>query len=589
MSSSDGNTPTVKKVREFEDSVQMSDHEALMWNIEKDPWLSPSGASVTLLDQPVDFDLFRRQIRFGAANMPRLYQRVVPSFGALSTPSWIPDDEFDFDYHVRQMDLPAPGTDRQLFDLAAQLYSEPMDRTRPLWRFVAIGGLEGGRGAVYSLFHHAISDGIGQLRMAEMYQQVSRDEEPRPEVDLEAVVAAAVVASQATSKGSTSATGFRATVVRSATQITSRNLSLTRRALGAAAIWPADPRRPIELAKTVIETVRSTSGTAGDADEDAETTSGGSPLWAHRSRHRHLEYVAVPLEDLKSAAKASGASINDAFIAGITEAAVRYHREHGVEVKAFNTSFVVSLRSDNRGGGNSFTPVPVRVSASLMTPSARMAAVHATAERAKDRVGTSGGLSGLSGILNLLPTSVVTRAARDRAAKIDFATSNLRGAPFPLYCAGGKVEATVCMGPLAGTALNVTALSYNGSFDIGVFIDPTAVSDPAAFRAHLEASFKDLIAGVPDTATPAAKRSAAKKPSPPKKAASKALPRKKATKKPTVRRAMTKKASANAAPRNKTTSKKAMKKKAAAKKTAAKRSPTKAPTKKSSPSRPSRR
>ncbi|MFT6764940.1 MAG: diacylglycerol O-acyltransferase, partial [Candidatus Aldehydirespiratoraceae bacterium] len=175
-------------------STRMSEHEALMWNIEKDPWLNPSGASVVLLDQPIDIDTFRRTLRVGVSKTPRLYQRVVPGFAKLSTPAWVPDAEFDLDAHLREITLPAPGTTRQLFDLAAQLYSEPLDRTRPLWKFVVIGGLEGNRGAIWTIIHHSVSDGIGQMRMAELYQQLTRDEPVPDDVDLEGIVAAAVAA-----------------------------------------------------------------------------------------------------------------------------------------------------------------------------------------------------------------------------------------------------------------------------------------------------------------------------------------------------------------------------------------------------------
>ena len=130
--------------REVDNADRMSEHEALMWSIEKDPWLNPSGGSIVLLDQPVDHARFMRQMRAGIALTPRLYQRAVPGFGRISTPAWVPDAEFDINAHVREVVLPGPGTDRQLLDLAAQLYSEPLDRTRPLWRFVLISGLEGG-------------------------------------------------------------------------------------------------------------------------------------------------------------------------------------------------------------------------------------------------------------------------------------------------------------------------------------------------------------------------------------------------------------------------------------------------------------
>jgi hypothetical protein len=92
---------------------------------------------------------------------------------------------------------------------------------------------------------------------------------------------------------------------------------------------------------------------------------------------------------------------------------------------------------------------------------------------------SGGGMSALSGVANWLPTSVVTSAARATAGKIDFATSNLRGAPMPLYVSGARVLRIVTMGPVAGTACNATALSYENSFDIGLFIDPTAIESPA--------------------------------------------------------------------------------------------------------------
>ena len=158
--------------REQRFSDRMSDHEALMWNIEKDPWLNPSGAALTILQGSIKEKHFRRTMRRAVAKMPRLYERVVPGLGRLAPPAWVPDPEFDLDYHMRRLRLPKPGTDRQLFDLAAQLYQEPLDRTRPLWRFVVIDGLEGGRSAIWSILHHAVADGIGQLRMAEMYQQL---------------------------------------------------------------------------------------------------------------------------------------------------------------------------------------------------------------------------------------------------------------------------------------------------------------------------------------------------------------------------------------------------------------------------------
>jgi len=478
--------------RDVDLADRMSEHEALMWNIEKDPWLNPSGSSLTLLDQPVDMEKFRRQIRHGVAAVPRLYQRVVPGFARISTPAWVPDSQFDFDHHVRSLDLGGSATERDLLDLASNLAAEPLDRTRPLWRFVVIDGVEGGRGAIWSVFHHAISDGIGQIRMAELYQQLTRDEPGHPEIDLETIVAEACASHVAKEKGGDTAASVVANVRSGIEHLARRQLGISRRAVGEIMLWPADTRRPLDTAAATVAAARHT---IDQLTGSSNGTPGGSPLWKERSRHRHLEWVQIPLDALKAAANAEGCSINDAFMAGLTNAAAAYHAERDAEVDAFNTSFIVSTRSDNNMAGNSFAPVLVQLNGSIMTPTERMLEVKRVAEQEREAARKGGDLSSLAGVANLLPTSVVTRTARDRAARLDFATSNLRGAPFTLYCAGAKVEATIPLGPVAGTAANITALSYDGNIDIGVLVDPVAIEDPARLRRNIIEAFELILQG----------------------------------------------------------------------------------------------
>ena len=474
-----------------ESSARMSEHEALMWNVEKDPWLNPSGASVVLLDRPLDMDRFRQTLRAGVTRTPRLYQRVVPGFARVSTPAWVPDPEFELDYHLREIMLPAPGSMRQLLDLAAQLYAEPLDRTRPLWRFVVIGGVEGGRAAIWTIIHHSVSDGIGQLRMAELYQQVSPDDPPPPDVDLDAIIAEAIADVEAKEVGGDFAAGAVSSIRASASHLARRQVGIGRRLLGEVAMWPADPSRIGTTVETALDTVRGAAKQLRPGDEEAAS---GSPLWSGRSRHRRLEWVRLPVDDLKRIGRLGGGTVNDAFLAGLAEAGHRYHLERGIHLTSLNSSFVLSTRTDRKAGGNAFTPVPVKLPAGPMDPAERVAAVVAATEDAKDEAQRTGGMTGLSGIANLLPTSVVTSTARSAARRIDFATSNLRGAPFPIFVSGAEVLATIPMGPVAGTGANITALSMNGQFDIGVFADPAAITDPESFRDDIEAAFAHLLA-----------------------------------------------------------------------------------------------
>lgn len=462
-----------------------------MWNIEKDPWLNPSGASLTILQGTIDEEHFRRSMRRAVAKMPRLFERVVPGFGRVAPPSWVPDPEFDFEYHSLRVRLPKPGTDRQLFDLAAQLYLEPLDRTRPLWRFIVIEGLSGDRTAIWAIIHHAVSDGIGQMRMAELYQQLDPDAPMPDDIDLDSIIADAAEAHHARQLGGDLTDGLPAAIGQSMSHLVRRQLGAARRAAGEVAIWPADPKR----AKDTFNGLRNTVGSAvGALTGSGNEVSGGSPLWKERSRHRHLEHLSVPLDELKAASKRLDVTLNDLFLAGLSEAAARYHRDRGVEVDAFNTSFVLSTRHDSAIGGNSFTPVPVQVAGTEMSPTDRVADTHQRLIDKRASMSEGGVMGALSGVANLLPTSVVTAAARSAASKIDFATSNLRGAPVPIYVSGARVLRIVTMGPVAGTACNATALSYENSFDIGMFIDPVAVESPGDFRDAAEAAFADILA-----------------------------------------------------------------------------------------------
>jgi WS/DGAT/MGAT family acyltransferase len=476
--------------REHRFEHRMSDAEALMWNIEKDPWLNPSGAAVTILDRPLDRDHFMQTMRVAVASLPRLHQRVVPGIGRLATPAWAPDAEFDLDYHVRHLRLPKPGTERQLFDLATNLYQEPFDRTRPLWRYVVIDGLQGGRSAIWSIVHHVVADGIGQMRMAEMYQQLARDDPPPADVDLDAVIAAAVESHTPLQMGGDLGGNVLESTVGSMSHLARRQLGIARRVAEEVVSWPTDPGRAVDKLSDVVTAARSTVGAVTGSGNEV---TGGSPLWAHRSRHRHLEAVRSSLEDLKLASKRADVTINDLFLAGMVEGAVRYHADRGVEVEAFNTSFVLSTRTDKSVGGNSFTPVPVQVPGAPMPLAERVADISARLAAKREGMSHGGGLGALSGVANLLPTSVVTRAARSRAAHIDFATSNLRGAWFPLFVSGAQVLELISMGPVAGTACNATAMSYDGGFTIGLFCDPVAIDSPGDFRDAVDDAFRDIV------------------------------------------------------------------------------------------------
>ena len=472
--------------REIHFDRRMSDAEALMWNIEKDPWLNPSGGMLTLLDRPMDVERFTRRLAHTVLAVPRLRQRVQPGIGRLTNPSWVDDPEFDLEHHIRVIDLPAPGTFDDLLDMATRLYLEPYDRTRPLWEFVVIGGLEDGRGALFSKLHHTITDGAGAMRMAEAYMDLERDVPLDDEIEIPTAENAG--GGDLGRFATSDARRLLADATGLGRRLAARQLSLTRRVAGEVATFGADPMRVVDDARDLIGQVAQLGnqlGVTGGA-------TAGSPLWTHRSRHRRFQVTSHDLERARAIAHDLGGSINDFFVTGAVEGAVEYHRRRGIELDHLNVSFVVSTRTDSSSGANSFTPAIITVPAGPMDPAERFTEIHRLAARRREGVRAGGLLGAVAGAANLLPTSLVTRTARDQASRIDFATSNFRGAPVPVFIAGALVEANYPLGPVAGTSFNLTTLSYAGQLDMGILADPEAVSDVTDLRDCIDLGYLSL-------------------------------------------------------------------------------------------------
>ena len=490
----ESDSKTMDRGRELAFQRRMSDQESLMWNIEKDPWLNPSGALLTILDQPADFDLLLARIRYGLTRLPRLRERVVPGLGRLSPPVWATDADLDLDYHVRRLRLPEPGSQRQLLDLVTRLYEEPYDRTRPLWLFYCIEGLADRQGALFVKQHHSVADGIGALRMAEVYTDLEREVPPPPPVDLDQVIADALAAEQddLLEAGADTSDSILDTATRTLTHNLRRQAGLILRTTSSVTDLAIHPTHLPRAAAGAVEQIRSALNTAGgDRKVDA-----GAPLWTKRSRRRHLEVLRLSLEDAKAAAKRMNGSVNDLFVTGAAIGALAYHAERDVPVQAINMTFVVSTRSDKTMGGNSFTPVPMQIpgDGADLTAEDRFGQIQTLMAERRANVKGSGAMSAIAGLANLLPTSVTTRVARQQAAKVDLATSNIRGAPFQTFIAGAAVVAGIPLGPVAGTAANLTTISQNGWMDMGLLVDPAAVADPPGLARNIEEAYTRLLA-----------------------------------------------------------------------------------------------
>ena len=449
----------------------MSDMEAMMWNVESDPWLDPNGGGIAIYDRPLDVDLFRQCMGRAVADVPRLRQRVEPGLGPLSTPRWVPDHDFDFDWHVRQIGAPGDGSLRALLDHFTLWLQDSYDRTRPLWMYVAVDGLADGRGALLSKIHHTVGDGESMVKMSLAYTASERNAPPPPDVDLDAVIDAEP----------------------------NEQVGLVSNALdaiGQGLKWQAD------FGRRALRTLMNPGavGRVGSEAADLLKTASeqmhpaGSDLWRNRSRRRRVEAFSLPFEQVHSAAHALEGTINDFFLTGAIEAGVRYHEQFGSAPEKFHITLVVNTRTDKDSEANAFSPVPVEVTGTPMSLAERFAEVHHLVRAKRAEIHGAGPLAAMAPVVNLLPIPLMSGLAREQAGHIDFATSNLPGIQGETFVAGAKTLHFFPFGPVAGTAFNLTMMSTNDMLDLGLNIDPAAVTDPTALVSHLQAAYADLLA-----------------------------------------------------------------------------------------------
>ncbi len=458
----------------------MSDGDALMWNIERDPVLRSTVTSVWILDRMPDLERFEATFDRALHKIPRLRQRVVADGLGVATPRWEDDPLFDRSFHVRRLRAPGEGDLRDLLDLAAPLAGQAFDKDRPLWEFHLVDGLESGRAGVILRLHHAISDGVGMVRMTNTL--IERSREPKPGRELPRTVADDREPAPCARSGE---------MEHLASAVQQRVMNATERgrrvgsALGRGLLEAV--RDPAGAAQKLADTAGSVGRLVKPANEPL------SPIWRERSFSVHLDALLVSFDALRAAAKTVDGTLNDAFVAAVAGGLRLYHEGHGRSAKELRMNMPINIRDgeERDRAGNQFVPARFAVPVGIEDPKRRMRAIRelVRAQRSEPALPL---MDEVSGAINRLGVVAATSVVSGMMKSVDFVTSNVPGPPFPVYMGGARIEQMFPFGPLAGAAVNVTLFSYDGQLQLGINSDRLAVPDPDRLLDCIEAGIDEV-------------------------------------------------------------------------------------------------
>jgi WS/DGAT/MGAT family acyltransferase len=410
--------------------------------------------------------------------VPRYRRRLAyPPFG-IARPVWVDDPHFNVRYHLRHTALPDPAGPDELRTLAGRLFSQQLDRGKPLWEIWLVDRVGDDRFALLCKTHHAMVDGISGVDIL----SVLLDASPEPPLREPAPVWAARPApSRATlfAEGLLERLEEPVRVVRGAVAHPDRAGADAGRAVAGLAAMAA-------------------AGVAGAPP---------SPLNLPIGPHRRFAWARSELALFKAIKDALGGTINDAVLTVVTGALrallLRRGRDpEGIELKAM---VPISVRAESERGalGNRvaamYAPLPV----GLADPVERFAHVH-TAMAGLKESGQAVGAQAITRLADAAAPTVLDQAARlqSRQRFFNLTVTNVPGPRVPLYLLGRRLEEFYPQVPLVlNTALGIAIMSYDTGIFFGLLGDYDALADLDELAGDLDAAIAELAraAGVKRT------------------------------------------------------------------------------------------
>jgi WS/DGAT/MGAT family acyltransferase len=424
---------------------------------------------------PPSYDELVEQIVARLHLIPRYRQRLAFVPFNQGRPVWVDDPYFNPHFHVRHTALPHPGSEALLKRLAGRVFSQALDRSRPLWELWLVEGLDDDRFALLSKTHHALVDGISGVDIATVLFDSSPD--PMPVAPPEHAWVPRPLPSGA--------------------QLLADSL-LERATVPAEVVRGvrATLRGPRQIAGRAAEALAGVGAVAKSGLQAAPE----SPFNVHIGPHRRFTWVRGDLAEFKAIKNSLGGTVNDAVLAVVAGALGRYMRLQGLPTEGvvLKAMVPISVRADVERGalGNKVAamwgPLPVGIT----DPVEALLKISAEMEGIKDS-GQAVGARVLTELSGFAPPTIMAQAARLQARQrlFNLVVTNVPGPQFPLYMLGRQLDAMFPMVPLAeNTALGIAIMSYNGQLNFGLNADYDALPELEALADELRSAIEELAA-----------------------------------------------------------------------------------------------
>jgi diacylglycerol O-acyltransferase len=405
--------------------------------------------------------------------VPRYRQRLAFVPLGQGRPRWVDDPHFNLDYHVRVTALPEPGSEEQLRNLAGRVFSQRMDRDKPLWELWIVDGLSGGRFAVLSKTHHALVDGVSGVDIA----SVLFDTQPEPAVP--------------PAPGKRWLPGPVPSPSELLGEALVERLSQPTEIIRGVRAALRAPRR---LAVSAYGSLVGVGAMAWAGMNPAPPTPYNQPI----GPHRRFNWVRVSLDDIKAIKNEIGGTVNDVMLATVTGALGRHLRRRGVDTTGLTLKAMVpvSVRADVERGalGNRVAAMMAPLPVHCEDPVECMRLISASMQGLKES-GQAVGAERLTELSGFAPPTVMSQAARvmQRQRFFNLVVTNVPGPQFPLYLMGREMIDVFPMVPLApGQALGVAIMSYNGAVNFGLVGDFDLMHDLEEVTEDFADSLEDL-------------------------------------------------------------------------------------------------